>query len=116
MPGRGYAAPEDLGRIAFFGPSLCPGSSRARTRLAAPEHSGAASRAVAQTLRLETTFGPDPQASALAFKVSNSPWSMAPESSSALALAIWSAAEAGVPATCLMYSAWAACISFALLI
>ena len=42
------------------------------------------------------------QASALAFSVSNSLWSMAPESRSALALAIWSADEAGAAATCLM--------------
>jgi hypothetical protein len=42
------------------------------------------------------------QASAFAFKVSNSLWSMAPESSSDFASAIWSADEVGVLATCLM--------------
>ena len=46
---------------------------------------------------------------AFALRDSNSAWLMAPESSSALASAIWLAGVVDLPATCWMYSCWAAC-------
>ena len=57
---------------------------------------------------------PPDQASAFAFKASNSACVMAPESSSDFAEAIWSVAEPPEdPATDLMYYACASCICFA---